>query len=129
MATKSTQPRIRLNLRPGEKGTKKLVDKYGSRLISVRYRYDEARGKRYKTVELIEEEMPWAPAKPAARARPPEPSHRFGIWVGYEETQLRERVKQAGGIWRPRQKCWELTYAQIVALELEARIKAEAATG
>ncbi len=38
-----------------------MVLKYGSKLVCVRYRYDEVTFKRYKTVELIEDEIPWRP--------------------------------------------------------------------
>ncbi|MBJ6752323.1 hypothetical protein [Geomonas anaerohicana] len=41
----------RLNLKPGQRGTKHLVEKYGAALLYVRYRYDEERGVRLKTVE------------------------------------------------------------------------------
>ncbi len=51
----------RLSLRPGQKGTKKLVVEYGDRLVAVRYRYDAERQRRYKTVELVVEESPWSP--------------------------------------------------------------------
>jgi len=51
----------RLNLKPGQKGTKKLVEKYGKSLLYVRYRYDEGRGVRVKTVEIVVEEKPWQP--------------------------------------------------------------------
>jgi hypothetical protein len=51
----------RLSLRPGQKGTKKLVVEYGDRLVAVRYRYDADRQRRYKTIELIVEESPWLP--------------------------------------------------------------------
>ncbi len=51
--------RIRLSLKPGQKGTKRLQDRYGDRLVCVRYRYDEESGKRFKTVELIVEEADW----------------------------------------------------------------------
>jgi hypothetical protein len=56
----------RLKLCPGQNGTKKLVKQYGEKLVCVRYRYDAARKKRYKTVELIVDEAPWNP-KDAAR--------------------------------------------------------------
>ena len=49
----------RLTLRPGMPGTKRLVARYGERLICVRYLYDEARNRRLKTVELVIEEAPW----------------------------------------------------------------------
>ncbi|HUL31135.1 MAG TPA: hypothetical protein VLZ03_11845 [Thermodesulfobacteriota bacterium] len=46
----------RLNLKPGQKGTKKLVGEYGKSLLYGRYRYDETRGVRLKTVEIVERE-------------------------------------------------------------------------
>ena len=55
----------RVTLRPGEKGTKALVAEYGHRLICVRYRYDAAARLRYKTVELVVEQVPWDPAEHA----------------------------------------------------------------
>jgi len=45
----------RLKLKPGQKGTKALVEKYGDDLVCVRYRYDETSRTRIKTVELIVE--------------------------------------------------------------------------
>ncbi len=51
----------KLRLKPGQKGTKKLCEQYGAKLVCVRYRYDAARHRRYKTVELIVEESPWSP--------------------------------------------------------------------
>lgn len=47
--------KTRLTLKPGQNGTKKMLDKYGERLLAVRYRYDAARHLRIKTVELVEE--------------------------------------------------------------------------
>ena len=90
----------------------------------MRYRYDERRGKRYKTVELIEEEAGWRPTESSRTKNvpTPAPTDRFGVRIGYEETELRDKAKAVGGIWRPRQKVWELTYAQIAALGLEDRL-------
>lgn len=50
------------HLKPGQKGTMRLVEKYGKSLLCVRYRYDENRGVRLKTVEIIVEEKPSAPS-------------------------------------------------------------------
>ena len=49
----------RLTLRPGQPGTRKLVARYGERLVCVRYLYDAAGGRRLKTVELVVESVPW----------------------------------------------------------------------
>src|SRR5713226_1277422 len=53
---------IRLTLRPGMSGTKKLLARYGERLVCVRYRYDRATGRRVKTAELIVEDVARAAA-------------------------------------------------------------------
>jgi hypothetical protein len=42
-------------LQPGQKGTKRLIKKYGDRVVGVRYRFDAQTGRRYTTVELIQE--------------------------------------------------------------------------
>ncbi len=114
----------RLSLKPGQNGTKKWMEIYGDRLVSVRYRYDAGKRKRYKTVEIIVEEREWSPIdnpqKPAWNM-----TDRLGIRVDVVETEIREKVKQSGGIWRPRQKLWELSYAEILALGLERRIVSE----
>ena len=53
--------KVKSTLAPGTKGTKQLTEQYGDQLICVRYRYDETKQKRYKTVELIVDEQEWAP--------------------------------------------------------------------
>jgi len=55
--------KVKSTLSPGQKGTKQLTAKYGSKLVCVRYRYDSARMKRFKTVELIVDEQDWHPSK------------------------------------------------------------------
>jgi hypothetical protein len=46
----------RRTLTPGQKGAKKILERYGERLVCVRYRYDERRRKRFTTIEIIVEE-------------------------------------------------------------------------
>jgi hypothetical protein len=48
----------RVTLRPGDRGTKKLVREFGQKLLCVRYPYDPVRRMRHKTVELIVESAP-----------------------------------------------------------------------
>lgn len=45
--------------------------------------------------------------------------------IEYRETELRDKVKQAGEIWRPRQRLWEFAYGDVVALGLESRVVRE----
>ena len=112
----------RLSLAPGQNGTKKLVATYGERLVCVRYRYDLQRKLRHKTVELIVETMPWVP-----RGRHPrrEPHDMVAVRIAYAETELRERIKAAGAIWRPRQKLWEVDWKTVRDLALQSRVVAE----
>ena len=51
----------RLTLKPGQRGTKRLLTEYGKQLVCVRYRYDAQARKRYKTIELIVDERAWTP--------------------------------------------------------------------
>lgn len=64
--------RVRLVRRPGQPGTRAYAEQYGDRLVCVRYRYDEAARRRYKTVEIIVEEAEWAPAARGVGRRAPE---------------------------------------------------------
>lgn len=109
----------RLSLAPGQNGTKKLLARYGERLVCVRYRYDAARKVRHKTVELIVESAPWNPRQRNARR---EPHDMVAVRIEYSETALRERIKTAGGIWRHRQRLWEVDWDTVRELGLQSRV-------
>ena len=109
----------RLTLRPGQPGTRKLVARYGERLVCVRYVYDAASGQRLKTVELVVESVPWQ-----TRARKPRRQDDDVVYVriAYDESDLRERAKRLGAIWRHPQKLWEITFRDSKRLGIEDRI-------
>jgi hypothetical protein len=46
------------------------------------------------------------------------------VRIGYSETDLRERIKTAGGIWRPRQRLWEVDWKTVRELGLQSRVVA-----
>lgn len=106
----------RLNLKPGQRGTKKLVEEYGKSLLYVRYRYDEARGVRLKTVEIIIEEKPWQPGQNLLD------DVMVPVQINFTETTLRDKVKAAGGMWDPEEKVWYIAYGATRGTELEDRI-------
>ncbi|HIJ95782.1 MAG TPA: hypothetical protein HPP94_08625 [Desulfuromonadales bacterium] len=111
------------HLKPGQKGTKRLVEQYGESLLCVRYRYDETRGVRLKTVEIIVEEKTWQPPF----------SFKDGdivpITVAFEETELRAKLQKMRARWDPNLKIWLLPYRLIRGTELETRIPAEYLNG
>lgn len=100
-------------------GTKKLVARYGERLVCARYLYDETRSRRLKTVELVIEEVPWH-----GRARKPRRNDhdRVGVRVAWDEADLRIAVNKAGGIWRPRQKLREMPCNAVRTLGIGHRV-------
>jgi len=113
----------RLNLKPIQKGTKKLVEQYGTSLLYVRYRYDENRGVRLKTVEIVVEEKPWKPVFPLLD------EDIVPLQVAYNEKALREQLKIMGGRWDPEAKLWHVSYGAIRGTELEERIPVEFTKG
>jgi hypothetical protein len=48
-------------VRPGQNGIKNLVERYGERLVRVRYLYDKQSRRRHTTVELIVDSREWTP--------------------------------------------------------------------
>ena len=104
---------VRSTLIPGQKGTKKFLERYGEQLVCVRYRYDEQRRKRFTTIEIIVEESAWSP---------PEKPEIVGLRVEFKETELQRRVKQAGAKWNSAMRVWEIQYDQALALGLKKRI-------
>ncbi len=106
-----------IKLRPGQKGTKSLVAKRGAALLCVRYRYDKVNRTRLKTVELIIERKPWAPA-----AHRFEDNVRVPVRIAYNDTALREKAKAARGKWDPKTRAWLIQYGKIKGTELERRI-------
>jgi hypothetical protein len=95
------------HLKPGQKGTRRLVEKYGDSLLCVRYRYDEKRGVKLKTVEIIVEE------KPSTSTLRYRDTDVVAVMVPYTERTFRETLKAAGGRWDPEEKLWRVRYVSI----------------
>ena len=82
-----------------------------------------ARKKRFKTVEIIVSERDWEPPPPRFAD-----DQIVGVRVAFEEVDIRERVKQAGGTWHRPRRVWPLADGDAVALGLRNRIVAEPAS-
>ncbi len=79
----------RLELKPGQKGTKKLAAEYSDALVCVRYRYDRATCMRAKTVEIIVEKKAWMPPQISDNMLVP-------VRIGFDERALQEKPGQQG---------------------------------
>ena len=119
----SSTARVRLHLKPGQKGTKQLLAQYGDRLICVRYRYDAQQKKRFKTVEILVAERDWEPPRPRFAH-----DQTVALRVAFADVAVRAQVKQAGGTWNPERRVWQLRYDRVVALGLNGRIVDEPAS-
>ena len=100
-------------LSPVAAGAKRLATRYGPPLGCVRYREDTARGRRLTTVGLIVDERPLPPP--------------LAVRVAYQEVEMRNQVKDAGGIRDGKRKLWLLPGAAVRKLKLAHRVIPEKA--
>lgn len=112
--------KTRLILKPGQKGTKRLTEKYGDALVCVRFRYDAELRQRLKTVELVVEKADWTPPPPRFAADSLVPLHIEGY-----EKELRAQAKAAGGRWNPEKQLWFVQYGKIAGTQLEKHIQVD----
>ena len=114
---------VRQTLRPGESVSRRLTARFGDKLVCIRYRVDAAGGMRYTTVELIVDQAPLAGRKArASSSAVPDRNPMVGVKIFYREDALREKAKEEGAIWRPRQKLWEMPLQTARSLGLGNRI-------
>ncbi len=114
--------RVRLVRRPGQHGTKAYVTQYGERLICVRYRYDEATQKRYKTIEIIVDEQPWVPKKAKPSMRKLAADTLVGVRLDRTDRTNYHHLWRMGALWDPKLGVWHLRYDEAIALGLTDRI-------
>lgn len=105
------------HLKPSQKGTMRLQEKYGDALLCVRYRYDEIRGVKLKTVEIIVDEKP-------LRIPCYKDNDVVPVAVAFEEAELRQQLRNIRARWDPQVKVWFVLYGLIRGRPLESRIAA-----
>jgi hypothetical protein len=94
------------HLKPGQKGTQRLVARFGAALVCVRYRYDELTGDNLTTAEIIVDRRP----RVTPRYRD---TDLVSVAVPYTKMALREKLKAAGGRWNPDERVWHVTFRAI----------------
>ena len=117
---------VRKKLNPGDYGTKRHLNKYGEKLVCVRYRYDDEKYTRYTTVELIVDEQAYFHGSlKSAKILTSSSTKKIklvNLKVSYYDQETRLLVKNAGGVWDSEQKYWSLDEALVIKLGLEKRI-------
>lgn len=109
--------KTRLILKPGQKGTKRLIEKYGDDLVCVRFRYDAQLRQRLKTVELIVEKTDWTPPPPRYSSDTVVP-----LIIAATDLKARSQAKAAGAKWNPEKKRWFVKYGAIAGTTLEKHL-------
>lgn len=102
--------RVEQTLRPGQRGTRRFVDRFGERLVCVRYRAEGDR--RVTTVEVVVDDRAWRPR----------PDTVVGVRVVWGEADVARRVKRAGGTWDGQRKLWRLRAGAVRRLGLLGRM-------
>lgn len=110
--------KTRRKVKPGQPGTKRLMELYGSNLVCVRYRYDFEANKRYTTAEIIVDEGEWIPKDRRFRN-----DEIVIVRVAFEDVELQKRVSRVGAIWDDIRCVWKIRYNQAVELGLRNRIE------
>ena len=99
-------------LNPDQKGALRLAERFGDRLVCVRYRTDSESGRRFTTAEIvIEERASIAPA----------PRHSL-VRVGWKKTELRRAIKEMGGVWLHDRKLWQVPRNAVKKLRIQDRV-------
>jgi hypothetical protein len=112
--------KTRLVLKPGQRGTKRLLKQYGDALVCVRFRYDAKLKQRLKTVELIVEKCAWTPRELGFP-----PDSLVQLFIEARDMTKRTQVKAAGGRWNPDEGLWYVRYGNIAGTALERHIQVE----
>lgn len=109
----------RRKINAGEPGSKKYLEKYGEKLVCVRYKYDEEKSERVTTVELVE-------SKGTGKRKAGIPyNKKVLVKINFDEHGLRNDIKMYGGRWNPDLKLWETNYKTASELNITSRIKQE----
>ncbi len=95
------------HMKPGQKGTQRLMNRFGAALVCVRYRYDERTGDNLTTAEIIVDRRP---RLMTGRYRD---TDMVAVSVPYTEKALREKLKTAGGRWNPEERVWRVSFGAI----------------
>ncbi len=108
---------------PGQKGSIRYLQEWGEKLVNVRYRRSVETNEIVTTIEVVMDRRPIAPPGSqikgylAARAQEP-----VAVMIGYQEVDLRQKVKQACARWSKQPSLWIMKRKTAVQLGLVDRV-------
>lgn len=107
-------PRVTKTLRPEQPGTLKLMRRFGTALVCVRYRIDGSGKHRCTTVELVIDEGPVM--------RRLSDRTIVHVPIAWAETDLRQRARALGAQWVPERKRYRMSMKTARMLGLANRL-------
>lgn len=107
---------------PPQPGTLPWRDRFGDRLVCVRYRHDAHSAHRYTTVELLVDHAPVRVVRSRRKA--------WELRMAPIKPALRRALRQAGAEWDPETEVWRLTLTMARKLGITGTVqRAERKTG
>lgn len=111
---------------PPQPGTLQWRDRFGDRLVCVRYRHDAHSAHRYTTVELLVDHAPVRVVRSRRKA--------WELRMAPIKPALRRALRQVGAEWDPEAEVWRLTLTMARKLGITGTVqraenRAGAATG
>ena len=116
--------KVQQKLSTGMPGTKKYLERYGEKLLCVRYRYDEKTQEQVTTIECeVNRKLYPKLNAEVQRKLYSHPSRHVLEKVEYHEEELRRKIKMNGGIWIKDKRMWKIPYHKVYELDIKNRIQ------
>lgn len=114
--------RVIKKLNAGLPGTKFYLKQYGKNLLCVRHRHNTETNELLTTVEIVvQRRLPKGKYDVYSSQDHGTPVE---VKIAFNETELRQLVKEAGARWNNDNKTWLLPYSEAIKLGLTNRIRA-----
>jgi len=108
---------------PGKKGSIRFLKEWGDQLVTVRYRKNHDLKEILTTIEIVVDRRPIA--EPGAQIKgflANQNQQPVAVKIYYQETELRNRIKEVGALWSNKTKLWVTKRETAVSLGLLERI-------
>ena len=109
-------------IKPNQNGAKRFTEKYGERLVAVRYRKDQQQKRLFTTIELVVDARESFPHVNQEAVLALKNQQWVAVKLDFKEKNLREQIKQKKGRWSQANTVWVLQYQDAVALGITQRI-------
>lgn len=108
-------------IQPKSPGAQRFLREWGDKLVAVRYR-DAGANTTLTTIEIVVDQRTRSPGASTNRPLRHYREQIVALQVDYEETKLRENLKQRGARWSRQLKLWLLKRDAVIGIGLQDRI-------